>query len=133
MKVIYSIPVPEYPSCLQATLASLAPKASSQTVPQAFPLQTSIRPSRAVVPPTRRIAPWAQTAKGGRMKHHNNYESYYGIDLRDGVPVPPGWHLTPASSKWMQLWEPTGLEGQSASRLSVPLHPTLSRRIGPVP
>ena len=40
---------------------------------------------------------------------------------------------TPASSKCKQLWVPNGLAGQSISRVSVPTHCTLSRRIGPVP
>lgn len=49
-----------------------------------------------------------------------------------GVVV-PGRHLTPASSKWLQLWFPIGFAGQSTSLLSLPRQPTLSRRMGPVP
>ena len=43
--IIIDIPVVEYPSCLQATVASGVPQKSSQTVPQALLLQISTRPS----------------------------------------------------------------------------------------
>ncbi len=38
------LPIPEYPSCLHTTLASLTSQLSSQTVPQCRPLHTSTRP-----------------------------------------------------------------------------------------
>ena len=41
--------------------------------------------------------------------------------------------MTPASSKWEQSCIPSGLEVQSTSRASVPVHPTWSRRMAPVP
>jgi len=42
-------------------------------------------------------------------------------------------HRTPASSKCAQLCTPIPLLGQSTSRISEPVHPTSSRRMGPVP
>ena len=50
------IPVSEYPSCLQTTLASGVPQASSQTVPQLLFKHTSIRPSKLLLPPIRRTS-----------------------------------------------------------------------------
>ncbi len=50
-----------------------------------------------------------------------------------GVTLPRAWHLTPASSAWMQLWLPMGLAGQSASLASVPPQLTLSSQIRPAP
>ena len=44
-----------------------------------------------------------------------------------------GIHLVPASSAWLQLWMPMGLDPQSSSRASVPVHATSSSNIGPVP
>lgn len=41
------------------------------------------------------------------------------------------WHLTPASSRWMQLC--VGLKGQLMSLLSVPTHCTSSSKMGSVP
>ena len=43
------------------------------------------------------------------------------------------WHLTPASSAWIQLCTPIALWPQLISLASEPLHATLSRRIRPVP
>ena len=43
------------------------------------------------------------------------------------------WHLTPASSSWLQLWMPTPPCEQFKSALSVPEQPTLSSKIGPYP
>ena len=43
------------------------------------------------------------------------------------------WHVTPASSLWKQLLLPIGRLEQLISLDSVPLHPTLSKKIGPVP
>ena len=51
---------PEYPSCLQATLASTLPQASSHTVPHLPFRQTSTRPSFGWVPPTSLILPSVQ-------------------------------------------------------------------------
>ena len=42
-------------------------------------------------------------------------------------------HLTPASALWSQLWYPIPEFGQIRSEDSVPLHPTLSRKIPPLP
>ena len=42
-------------------------------------------------------------------------------------------HLTPASSEWSQLFSLTGLVLHWSSDGSVPLHTTLSNRIGPEP
>lgn len=42
-------------------------------------------------------------------------------------------HSAPASSAWLQLCELSALRGQSMSRLSVPTHRTLSRRMLPTP
>ncbi len=60
----FSLPVPENPSCLQATLASAVPKPASQAVPQALLLQTSTLPVRALLPPLRRMWFCRQTAAG---------------------------------------------------------------------
>ena len=43
-----------YPSCRQTTCASVVLHPSSQTVPHSLLTYTSTRPSRAVLPPTRR-------------------------------------------------------------------------------
>ena len=45
----------------------------------------------------------------------------------------PALHLTPASSPWLQLISSCLLLGQSTSRVSLPRHCTLSKRIGPLP
>ena len=42
------------------------------------------------------------------------------VSLLGGGVVPEGWHLTPASSKWLQSWVPIGLAGQLANLASVP-------------
>ena len=55
--VIGNILCPEYPSCLQATLASGTPHMSSHTVPHLPYRQTSTRPSFGRVPPTSLIPP----------------------------------------------------------------------------
>ena len=52
-----------YPSCLQATPASVLSQWSSQTVPQAPSLHTSTRPSVLFEPPTRRIVPVVHTIR----------------------------------------------------------------------
>ena len=52
-----------YPSCLQATPASVLSQRSLQMVPQAPPLHTSTRPSVLFEPPTRRIVPVVHTVK----------------------------------------------------------------------
>ena len=49
------------PNCLQATVASITPKRSSQTVPHRLALQTSSRP-RYPVFPTILIEPWIQVS-----------------------------------------------------------------------
>jgi len=54
----------------------------------------------------------------------------FNDELLQGLP---NRHLTPASSEWTQLCTPSALAGQSTSRLSVPVHWTLSRRMDPVP
>ena len=46
---------PEYPSMLQITFASVLFQPSSQTVPHLPNAYTSTRPSKASLPPTRRI------------------------------------------------------------------------------
>ena len=78
------------------------------------------------------MAPCAQTAtseiQAGDIMYNDENICYH---IR-GVVV-PGRHLTPASSKWLQLWFPIPFEGQLTSLLSVPRQPTLSRRMGPVP
>ena len=43
------------------------------------------------------------------------------------------WQITPASSLWSQLCIPQPKLGHSESRVSVPLHSTLSSQIEPVP
>ena len=49
-----------YPSCLQTTVASLTPQASSHTVPQVPLWQNSTRPSLSVLPPTSLTSPDVQ-------------------------------------------------------------------------
>jgi len=51
---------PEYPSCLQATLASTLSHESSQTVPHLLYRQTSMRPAFGRVPPTNLMPPSVQ-------------------------------------------------------------------------
>ena len=51
---------PENPSCLQATLASTVPQASSHTVPHLLFRQTSTRPSFGWLPPANLIPPSVQ-------------------------------------------------------------------------
>ena len=56
------LPVGENPSCLQATLASGVPQASSHTVPHVLLLQISTLPSPRFLPPRSRISPFEQRA-----------------------------------------------------------------------
>ena len=56
------VPVGENPSCLQATLASGVPQASSHTVPHVLLLQISTLPSPRFLPPRSRISPFEQRA-----------------------------------------------------------------------
>ena len=56
----FLLPVSEYPSCLQTTLASGVPQKSSQTVPQLLFKQTSTRPSKLVLPPINLTSPSVQ-------------------------------------------------------------------------
>ena len=53
--------------------------------------------------------------------------------MSGGVPGGVPLHSTPASSKCPQLCKPTPRFRQLASRSSVPLHRTSSRKIGPLP
>lgn len=55
--IAISLPVSEYPSCLQTTLASGVPQESSQTVPQLLFKQTSTRPSKLLLPPISLTSP----------------------------------------------------------------------------
>lgn len=61
--------------------------------------------------------------------------SILGPHLSDSyLPLNPiGSHLTPASSRWLQLWVPMGLDEQSSKRLAVRLQFTLSNQICPIP
>lgn len=43
------------------------------------------------------------------------------------------WHMTPASSKWTQLWSPKPAMLQSISLLSFPVHSVSSIKMGPSP
>ena len=60
--VMVHLLVPEYPSCLQTTLASNDDHKSSQTVPHMLKRQISTRPWFGRLPPTSRTLPWLQGA-----------------------------------------------------------------------
>ena len=70
------IPVFWKPNCPHATLASGAPKASSHTVPHTLLLQTSIRPSLALVPPTSLISPWVHAVN---LRRNIDYFTKYFV------------------------------------------------------
>ena len=60
--VMVHLLVPEYPSCLQTTLASNDDHKSSQTVPHMLKRQISTRPWFGRLPPTSLTLPWLQGA-----------------------------------------------------------------------
>jgi hypothetical protein len=61
MQFQQSKPAGEYPSCLQATLASLVDQKPSQTVPHVSFQQSSTRPSSSVLPPRSLRSPLLQS------------------------------------------------------------------------
>ncbi len=61
---------------------------------------------------------------------NTSWANHSGI-LRSSKNVPE--QTNPASSEWAQLWTPIPLLVQSNKFVSVPVHPTLSRRMSPVP
>ena len=67
--VMVHLLVPEYPSCLQTTLASNDDHRSSQTVPHMLKRQISTRPWYGRLPPTSLTLPWLQGAAGGILHH----------------------------------------------------------------
>ena len=67
------VPVGKNPNCLQATLASGVPQASSHTVPHALLLQISTLPSPRFLPPRSRISPFEQRATNIMEEKENNY------------------------------------------------------------
>ncbi len=56
----------------------------------------------------------------------------YTVAVVRATFVPDG-QVTPASSKWPQLWMFSPLWGQSNREASVPTHMRSSKEIGPVP
>ena len=56
----------------------------------------------------------------------------YTVAVVRATFVPDG-QVTPASSKWPQLWMSSPLWGQSNREASVPIHMRSSKVIGPVP
>ena len=69
--VMVHLLVPEYPSCLQVTLASKVDHKSSQTVPHMLKRQISTRPRSGRVEPTSLTLPWLQGAADGILHHVN--------------------------------------------------------------
>ena len=61
-----SVMLPEYPNCLQTTLASSLSQLSSHTVPQMLAKQISTLPSNSFEPLTRRTSPFSHTKSGER-------------------------------------------------------------------
>jgi hypothetical protein len=61
----------ENPSCLHATLASEVDQKPSHTVPQVSFQHTSNRPSRFVLPPTKRSSPFSQITTWIRNKNYD--------------------------------------------------------------
>lgn len=71
-----------YPSCVQATPASMLPQRSSQTVPHACLLQISTLPSRALLPPWSLISPLLQTTA---KNQHNESIVYVVLSNRSTI------------------------------------------------
>jgi len=60
-KLVIVLLIPEKPSCLQTTVASVLSHPSWHTVPQVWPVQTSTRPSLGPEPPITLISPFEQS------------------------------------------------------------------------
>lgn len=78
---MYNALAPAYPSCLHTTPASVTSQRSSQIVPHSPSLHNSTRPSRLLVPPTRRTSPLVQTvgAVGKKKIHISSCEKHMCI------------------------------------------------------
>lgn len=129
LSLINVLPAEESPSCLHTTLASLLSQPLSHTVPHLLLRQSSMRPSRAVVPWT------TLTSPSGQPSGVNTQHTYHLIDHDTLVLciIIPKRQLTPASRACVQLVVSLNLEEQLNSVASVPVHSTLSNHIVPVP
>ena len=75
------LPVVEYPSCRQTTVASVLPQPSSHTVPHTLFIQISTLPSLGTPPPTSRMSPVEQ----GTVKRFKQNAYNYSNDMNEAV------------------------------------------------
>lgn len=121
----------EYPSSLQATLASIVLHTLSHTEAHRLLIQTSTRPSRAVLPSSSLTLPSGQPENGVITWMHAKFDVY---KLYNNMYIAiPGGHLTPASLACVHELTPSLPAVHSLSMVSFPIHCTLSNHILPVP
>ena len=123
-----------YPNCLQTTLASRLSQELSQMVPQTLLRQICTVP--CLCPLLSLIWPSVQLVRAAKYfllvtSILQNIKMYHSQAGKINLQLPK--QETPASALWSQLWTPIPLWGQLRRVDSVPLHPTLSMKIPPLP
>ena len=134
------IPLSAYPSCLQATLASLVDQNPSQMVPQVSFQHSSTRPWAGTALPASLRSPLLQTTGKDRFRcfvlfilrermRKNNRNYIFNLKVENIHVV---LQRTPASSKcWQSVV--SGSYVQLIRLYSAPVQDRLSSQMGPVP